>query len=144
MLELDEFTDRYLGVWNASAAETRRHRVRELYASDAIFAFYRRDPVCGHPAILEQITAVRDLYVPVGHLLRPSHNVIYQHNVVRLNWVMASSSTGEIEAVGQDVLVLDDDGRIKVDYQFLDGFAAPFMWDDGRGDANIRRCVTCY
>jgi hypothetical protein len=41
-------------------------------------------------------------------------------NVVKFNWEMASSG-GEVAGAGLEILLLDEDGRIKTDYQFIEG-----------------------
>jgi hypothetical protein len=33
---------------------------------------------------------------------------------------MVRTSDGEVVAVGLEILVLDDDGRIRIDYQFIE------------------------
>jgi hypothetical protein len=44
---------------------------------------------------------------------------------VRFNWEMVPAAGGAAAAVGFDFLVLGDDGRIRLDYQFLDRPPAP-------------------
>ena len=37
---------------------------------------------------------------------------------MKFGWVMISAETGEVDTFGQDFLLLNDEGRIAIDYQF--------------------------
>ena len=121
----------YVAVWNETDPERRRAGVERLYAPDAVYMFYRRDPIRGHAAIIEQMTYTHSIYDPLGYVFRSSHNADGHHNVVRFNWVMVAEESGEMEMSGQDVLVLGPDGRIKSDYQFHDRLPTSFVYNDG-------------
>jgi hypothetical protein len=54
-------------------------------------------------------------------VFRPRDNAARLRNIVKFNWEMVSTTTGEVAGVGLEVLVLDDQGRITVDYQFIEG-----------------------
>lgn len=127
----NEFANRYVAVWNETDPSARRQRVIELYAPDATYVFYRRDPVQGHQAILDQLAYTHEVYDPMGYVFRSAHNAIGHHNLIRLNWVMVAEATGELEMCGQDVIVLDGEGRVHADYQFLDRPPTSFAYDDG-------------
>jgi hypothetical protein len=53
-------------------------------------------------------------------VFRSRDNAARLRNVVKFNWEMVASSTGAVAGVGLDVLVLDDDGRITTDFQFVE------------------------
>jgi hypothetical protein len=125
------FADRFVALWNESDADERRRRAQELYAPDAVYVFYRKDPLRGREAIIGQLAYTHELYDPLGYEFRSSHNAIGHHDVVRVNWVMVLARTGEMEMAGQDVLVLGEDGRIRMDYQFHDRLPSSFSYNDG-------------
>jgi hypothetical protein len=127
----NELADRYVALWNEADPQARRAGVERLYAPDATYVFYRKDPCRGWAAIYEQMTYTYELYRPMGFMFRSAHNAIGHHNVVRLNWSMVAESTGELEMIGQDVVVLDDAGRILLDYQFHDRLPTSFVYNDG-------------
>jgi hypothetical protein len=127
----NEFADRYVALWNETDPDLRRQRVVELYAPDGTYVFYRRDPVHGHQAIINQLAYTHELYDPMGYVFRSAHNAIGHHNLIRLNWVMVVGATGEMEMCGQDVIVLSGDGRIQADYQFHDRLPTSFVYNDG-------------
>jgi len=41
--------------------------------------------------------------------------------VVKFNWDMVPSGGGDVAGAGLEILVLDEDGRIETDYQFIEG-----------------------
>jgi len=110
--------DRYVALWNEADDELRAKTVEDMYTTDAVYVMYARDPFVGHRAITRQITYAHRLYTPMGYTFKSSHNAVGHHNLVRFNWVMLSRETGGVEIVGLDVMVLDDSGRIRADYQF--------------------------
>lgn len=58
---------------------------------------------------------------PGAYVFRPRDNAARLRNIVKFNWEMVSTTTGEVAGVGLEVLVLDDQGRIRIDYQFIEG-----------------------
>jgi hypothetical protein len=42
-------------------------------------------------------------------------------NVVKFNWEMVPTGGGAAAGAGLEILLLDEDGRIKTDYQFIEG-----------------------
>jgi hypothetical protein len=127
----NEFVDRYVALWNETDETTRRRLVTELYAPDATYIFYRRDPFHGHDEIAEQVTYTADIYHPMNYFFVSAHNALRHHNLIRFNWVMVAKETGEMEMAGQNVVALADDGRILTDYQFHDKIPTAFVYNDG-------------
>ncbi|WP_367323334.1 nuclear transport factor 2 family protein [Streptomyces sp. HUAS ZL42] len=127
----NELTDRYVALWNETDPGRRREEVPRLYAPDATYVFYRRDPIHGRAAIEAQMAYTQEIYAPMGYVFKSGHNATGHHGVIRFSWVMVSSRTGEMEMAGQDVLVLDEDGRIRFDYQFHDRLPTSFVYNDG-------------
>lgn len=123
--------ERFVTLWNETDPELRRKGVEELYRPDATYVFYRKDPIVGHQAIIDQMAYTQDIYWPMGYEFRPGPDAMGHHNLVRLNWVMVSTATGEMEMSGQDVLVLAEDGRIQCDYQFHLRLPTSFVYNDG-------------
>ena len=127
----NELADRYVKLWNETDPDLRHVAVEQVYAPDAEYVFYRRDPIRGRAAIEDQIAYAHELYDPLGYVFRSSHNAVGHHNLIRLNWVMVSAAGGEMEMAGQDVLVLNDQGLIRADYQFHDLRPSSFVYNDG-------------
>ncbi|MGO4463482.1 nuclear transport factor 2 family protein [Streptomyces sp. NBC_01276] len=127
----NELLARYVALWNETDAQRRRDMVHALYAPDCTYVFYRKDPIRGHAALLEQLAYTHEVYGPMGYEFRSSNNATGHHDVVRFNWVMVSAATGEMEMSGQDIVVLAEDGRIQADYQFHDRMPSSFVYNDG-------------
>lgn len=131
LLRPNELAARYVDLWNETDPALRRAGIEQLYAPDIVYTFYRRDPIVGRAAIEAQMAYAHELYDPLGYVFRGSHNATGHHNLIRLNWVMVSAADGEMEMSGQDVLVLDERGLIRADYQFHDVKPTSFVYNDG-------------
>jgi hypothetical protein len=74
----------------------------------------------GHAALEARATSVYDGWVVgEGFHFRRRANVGRIADVVKFNWE-AISADGEVAAVGLAVLVLAPDGRIRLDYEFIE------------------------
>jgi len=127
----NQFADRYVSLWNETDPELRRRKTHELYAPEATYIFYRRDPFHGVEAIAEQVTYTADIYHPMGYRFRHSGTALGHHNLIRFQWVMVHQETGDWQMAGMNVVALDDQGRIIEDYQFHDRIPTAFVYNDG-------------
>ncbi|MBV9164414.1 MAG: hypothetical protein JO281_23360 [Pseudonocardiales bacterium] len=130
-IRANEFADRYVKLYNETDILARRQRVTELYAPNATYIFYRRDPFHGHDEIAEQVTYTANIYHPMGYFFVSANNAVRHHNLIRFNWVMLSQETRDMEMAGQNVVALDEDERILTDYQFHDKLPTTFVYNDG-------------
>lgn len=130
-IRANKFADRYVELYNETDIRARRRRVTELYAPNATYIFYRRDPFHGHEEIAEQVTYTVNIYHPMGYFFVSANNAVRHHNLIRFNWVMVSRETGDMEMAGQNVVALDEDERILTDYQFHDKLPTAFVYNDG-------------
>jgi hypothetical protein len=74
----------------------------------------------GHAAIERRAAiAFEEFVAPGEYVFRLRDNVVQLRNVVKFDWEMIATATGEAVGGGLEVLLLDDDGRIAVDYQFV-------------------------
>ncbi|HEX4725798.1 MAG TPA: nuclear transport factor 2 family protein [Pseudonocardiaceae bacterium] len=124
MPRLNELVDRYMAMWNEGDDDARRKTIDELYTDDAVYTFFNADPFVGKAAIFKHVTVAHRIYIPRGFTFRSCHNATGHHNLVRFNWVMLAEATGEVDMMGNDVLVLDEAGRISLDHQFHDKMAS--------------------
>ncbi|MFD9740662.1 hypothetical protein [Umezawaea sp. NPDC059074] len=139
MADIDpqELTDRYVAVWNEPDADVRRDTIRELWADDATHVLRPPQDIRqaveglgfiatalearGHAALEFRVTRAHEEFVAPGTFTFSSRgNADRLHDVVKFTWEMVSSD-GEVAGVGLEVLVLDQDGRIRTDYQFIEG-----------------------
>lgn len=113
-----EIVERYLDTWNETDPDIREAALAEVWAEDATYV----DPlanVAGRAAISDLIGAVQQ-QVP-GHTFRlVDADVDAHHNVMRFWWELVPAAGGDSVAIGFDVAVTQDDGRIERVLGFLD------------------------
>lgn len=137
MTETDpqQLADRYAAQWNLPDAAERRAAVEALWAEDGRHVL--QPPVeireraaelgFAHPTLEAQGYDAIELRVArsyerfverQGMTFRARPDAVRLGEVVKLGWEAVSAETGEVLGGGLDVLVLDDDGRIRTDYMF--------------------------
>lgn len=120
MNDLNDLARRYIAVWNEPHADLRRVAIGELFAPDAVHYTPTRE-VHGRAELEARITGAYEQWVEPGvYTFRAVPNANGHHDAVRFNWEMVRLDTGKVESVGFDFLVLDQDGLIRSDHQFVD------------------------
>jgi hypothetical protein len=75
----------------------------------------------GHDALDVRVTRAHEEFVAPGtFVFRPRGAATRVQDVVTLRWEMVPASGGEPAGAGLEVLVLDAEGRIRRDYQFIE------------------------
>jgi hypothetical protein len=138
MTDLRKLTDRYIALWNEPDPDVRRTLIRELWApggaqvlvdppqevrqaADQLQFSVPPFEVHGYEALDARVTRAYEMFVASGEYVftargEPSHLL---GNVVTLGWTMVARAGDELAGGGVEVLALDDDGRIRIDYQFI-------------------------
>lgn len=117
--ELNEFTDRYVQLWQEPDAGRRRALIEELWAPEGSQIYDSGRP-CGHDALFERVSIAYEEFIAAGeYMFRSTRDANGHHNVVRFNWEMVRVNSGKVEDVGFELFVRADDGRILFDYQFI-------------------------
>jgi hypothetical protein len=114
--DAEDLAERYLAMWNETDAAARRRRVGELFAPDGVHVS-EASTAKGHAGIEAEAGAAQAAYIAKGFLFSPAGCSQAHHNVARFQWRMRRSE-GDDLAVGSNLIVLDDQGRIRFDYQF--------------------------
>jgi hypothetical protein len=135
----DDLAERYVGVWTESDPDTRRRAIRALWAPRA--AHVLLDPsqeirnaaasigfaapvleARGYEELEARVTRAYEEFVAPGRFtFRSRHNGSRLDNVVTFNWEMVPVEGGAPEGVGLEILILDDNDRIRMDYQLILG-----------------------
>jgi hypothetical protein len=132
-----ELVGRYVAVWNEPDAELRRKAIHRLWIEDGAHILQPPEEIRktahalgfsstalearGHDELEARVTRAYEEFVAPGKFtFRPRDNADRLGNVVKFNWDMVSSG-GEVAGAGLEILLLDEDGRIKTDYQFIEG-----------------------
>ncbi|WP_026421170.1 hypothetical protein [Actinokineospora inagensis] len=136
MPDLIELADRYVAVWNEPDADARRTAVVRLWATDGrhilqpprevvkaaddlglTAAFEAR----GHVELERRVRLAYDEFVAPGQFsFRRRDDVAGLRDAVKFTWEMVATD-GEIAGVGTEFLIIDAEGRIVADYQFIEG-----------------------
>ncbi len=137
-IDAQELVSRYVAVWNQPDAELRRKAIRALWAEDGAHILQPSQEIRkaatglgftstvlearGHDALEVRVTrAYEESVAPGEFTFRPRDNADRLHDVVKFNWEMVPSGGGDVAGAGLEILILDEDGRIKADYQFIEG-----------------------
>ncbi|WP_447039713.1 nuclear transport factor 2 family protein [Streptomyces sp. DSM 118878] len=117
MSDLNNTVTRYLAIWNEADADKRSAAIAELLTEDAPYI----DPLAaveGHEGLGAVIAGAREQYKGLSFELIGT--VDAHHNIARFQWGLVTEPGSEPIAIGFDVAVTADDGRIKGVYGFLD------------------------
>jgi hypothetical protein len=137
-IDPQELVDRYVAAWNEPDAELRRKAIGELWTEDGAHILQPPQQIReaatglgftsttleahGHRELEARVTRSYQEFVAPGEFtFKPRKNADRLHNVVKFNWEMVPSGGGEPAGIGLEILILDEDGRIKTDYQFIEG-----------------------
>ena len=119
MTNLDDFITQYVATWNEPDPDIRRNRISGVW-SDQASLFNRASEYHGHASIEEAVKRSYDLFVARGFLFRPREEPVSHHGAIRFTWEMITTADGKVDSIGTQFLILDDDGRIRLDYQFIE------------------------
>jgi hypothetical protein len=120
MNDLNAFVERYVSVWNEADPEARRRRIRELWTDDGVQFTKTMEPR-GYAELEARVIgswekSVRD----GGYVFRSRGNAEGHHDMVRFHWEMLPAKGGPIAALGQELLLLDGNGKIRIDWMFVE------------------------
>lgn len=131
-----ELATRYMTVWNEPSPEARRATVRELWTEDGVHILQPPEEAVkiasrpgigltatfqarGHEELTARVESAYEEFVATGRMtFRLRGDVVQLHDVIRFSWEAVSA--GEVVGGGSDVLLVDADGRIRADYQFVE------------------------
>lgn len=129
--------DRYVRLWNEPDPQQRGQAVRELWApagrqvlqppedlrdraAELGFPWATLE-VRGHAELNVRVARAHAEFVAPGtYTFRRRSEPVRLQDIVMFTWEMVPVAGGDIAGIGRDVLLLDDDGRIRVDYQFIE------------------------
>jgi len=115
---LDAFVDRYIAMWNDADPAQRRATIDAQWAPDAGNYTLNLEAE-GLDAIETRVTDAFEKYVGTGvHRFQCHQPAVAHHGAIRIWWEMVTVADGQVAAVGQEFLMLDEDGRIRSDHQF--------------------------
>jgi hypothetical protein len=120
MSAAQELADRYVAVWNETDAAVRRKSIAELWTPKGQH-YARTLEAQGYDELEKRVAGSHEKNVQAGgYRFRAKRNAQALRDVVTFGWEMLPASGGDVAASGSIVLVLDDQGRISTDYQFIE------------------------
>jgi hypothetical protein len=120
MSHAEDLAQRYIHIWNEADPAARRAQVAALWAENGTH-YVRVREVHGHADLETRVAtshqtnvAERNYWFEVAGLVEPLRDM------VKFNWRMVPKGGGAVAATGLIVCLLAADGRIRIDYQFID------------------------
>jgi hypothetical protein len=128
---------RYVAVWSEPDPELRRKLIRELWSDDGTHVLQPPQELReiaarvgfpaavlearGHDALDVRVARAYEDFIGTGrHRFRARGDAERLHDVVKFHWEMVETDGGAVAGVGLEILILDDEGRIARDYQFIE------------------------
>ncbi|GAA1267149.1 hypothetical protein Psi02_08910 [Planotetraspora silvatica] len=137
MTDIDpqDLAARYVALWNEPDPDLRREAIHELWAEGGAHILHPPQEIRkiaaelgfdsstlearGHERIEVRVSRSHERFVASGQVsFRPQDNAVLLHDIVRFNWDTVPAGGGEAVGGGLEILVLDENGRIAVDYMF--------------------------
>jgi hypothetical protein len=119
-IELNDFVGRYVSMWHERDALVRGEIVGSLFAADAE-NYTQRSASRGLDEIRARVTRAHDEWVAAKDcVFEPAGNTATHHHLVKFFWRMRPAKGGSAISIGLDVFVLNDDGKIRALYQFIE------------------------
>jgi SnoaL-like domain len=118
MTSVESVLDGYTQTWNEHDPARRRELAAKLYAPDAYYANqgggYR-----GLEEVVRAITRNYDGFLSKGFTFEVADGAAGHHGSVRVPWRMLGPDGVTVAAAGMQFLILDDNGLVASDHQFI-------------------------
>lgn len=132
-----DLVERYVAMWHEGDPDARGAAVRELWAQDGAHVLQPPqemmgeaarigfiNPVLearGHHALEARVTRAYEEFIASGEFrFRPRDDAMQIGEAIKFSWEMVPVAGGDAAAAGLEFLLLDAQGRIRCDYQFIE------------------------
>lgn len=116
--DISQLVASYIEAWNEPDRGRRATAIRELWAPDGAVINARQE-YRGHDAVEQAMTRSYELFIGKGSQYRAREGTTSHHDGICLLWEMLAD-TGQVSSSGANFLLLDGDGRIVFDHQFVE------------------------
>jgi hypothetical protein len=137
MITPTELVERYVAMWNDRDRDARSAAVHELWAQDGAHILQPPEDMLGevqrigfvnpvleargYDALEARVARAHQEFVASGEFrFRPRDRAVQVGDVIKFGWEMVPAAGGSAAATGAEFLLLDTQGRIRCDYQFID------------------------
>jgi uncharacterized protein len=111
----NELVERYVRVWNLPFDQERQVEIDQIWAPGAV----QYTPENRYDDLYKRVTdAYHELVAAGEHRFTPTGVVHAHHDSVAFTVEMIATKTGERAWLGQIFLLLDNQGRVRLDYQY--------------------------
>src|SRR5579859_5197659 len=115
---LQQLVEQYMQIWNEPDAALRRASIAKIWTEDGV-QFTTANEYRGYEALEKRVFSAHEQFVEQGgFVFRPSGDFAEHHHAIKFSWEMLPANGGVVAAVGTIFLLLSDDGRVRLDYQF--------------------------
>ena len=114
-----EIGNRWISIWNDHDEAARNRQLTEIWASGASH-FAPGFEGHGLKAIEERVNTAHSRFVKQGGCVIRGVDYAGQGDALRILWEIAPSNGGDAIATGSEFMLLDEAGKVRLDYQFND------------------------
>jgi hypothetical protein len=119
MLDAQTLADRYIAAWNERDADRRRDAMAALWSGDALRLGGARE-AREYELLEKRVFGPREKKAGRdGARFRAARNARRESDVVTFQWEMLPPDSETVLASGLEFLIVDDEGRILIDHQFV-------------------------
>jgi hypothetical protein len=111
--------DRYVAVWNEADEQRRRDAISALWVPNGQH-FVEGRQARGYDELEKRVRGSHERNVrDNGNRFRAAPGARRLHDVITFHWEMLSANGDTVLVRGLEFLIIDDEGRIIIDYQFF-------------------------
>ena len=119
MNDARHLADRYVSVWNEADPDRRRQAIAEIWRPDGQHYVDVRE-ARGYDALEQRIVGSYERNIRDGrHRFRSAPGALGLRDMVVVRWEMMVADSERKVASGLAILIVDSEGRIRIDYQFV-------------------------
>jgi hypothetical protein len=118
MDDANAMIERWVASWHDPDPDQRRITIDELWAADCAYRNARAE-FTGRDGLQDAVTAAHQKWITQGYVFRLAR-VDRNHHAIRYVWEMVPAEGGEPASVGTHFAMVDSDGRLISDHQFID------------------------
>ena len=119
MNDAQHLADRYVSVWNEADPDCRRQAIAEIWRPDGQHYVDVRE-ARGYDALEQRIVGSYERNIRDGrHRFRSAPGALGLRDLVVVPWEMMVADSERKVASGVAILIVDSEGRIRTDYQFV-------------------------
>src|SRR5258707_1921762 len=119
MSHAEDIARRYVHIWNESDPAARRSQLAGLWIEDGTH-YVRERQVHGHADLETRVATSHQTNVAErNYRFEADGGIDRLRDMVKFKWRMVPKDGGANAATGLIVCLLADDGRVRIDYQFI-------------------------